>query len=104
MAPGAGMDAPFATKFVIVSDPEALEPERVNVMFMASIAAVFSPNPPKSARENVMEPDAPVIVFSTGPFTASKKLILHLRIPSKFEAKLKVIEVKFVKFGYKPFV
>ena len=70
MAPGAGTTAPFASKSVIDSDPEALEPERVNVMVMASIAAVFSPNPPKSARENDMEPDAPVIVFSTSPFTA----------------------------------
>ena len=82
-APGAGMDAPFATKFVIVSDPEALEPERLNSMFKGPPVFVRS-IPPKSARVNDIEPDAPDIVFST-EFAAPENVIVHLRTPARSE-------------------
>ena len=94
------MDAPFATKFVIVSDPEALEPERTNSMVKGPIASWFMVIPPKSARVNDIEPDAPDIVFSTAQFPASERRMMHLRVPpTKVEAKLKSSEVKFVKSG-----
>ena len=98
MAPGAGTDAPFATKFVIVSDPEALEPERLNSMFKGPPVFVRS-IPPKSARVNDIEPDAPDIVFSTAQFPASERRMMHLRVPLRVEAKLKSSEVKAVKSG-----
>ena len=94
------MDAPFATKFVIVSDPEALEPERTNSMDKGPIASWFMVIPPKSARVNDIEPDAPDIVFSTAQFPASERRMMHLRVPpTKVEAKLKSSEVKAVKSG-----
>ena len=96
------MDAPFATKFVIVSDPEALEPERMNSMDKGPIASWFMVIPPKSARVNDIEPDAPDIVFSTAQFPASERRMMHLRVPFRVEAKLKSSEVKAVKSGYGP--
>ena len=78
------MDAPFATKFVIVSDPEALEPERTNSMVKGPIASWFMVIPPKSARVNDIEPDAPDIVFST-EFAAPENVIVHLRTPARSE-------------------
>ena len=94
------MDAPFATKFVIVNDPEALEPERTNSMDTGPAAAMFSGSiPPKSARVNDIKPDEPDIVFSTAKMAASVKRMMHLRVPLRVEAKLKSSEVKFVKSG-----
>ena len=79
------MDAPFATKFVIVSDPEALDPERTNSMDNGPAAAMFSGSiPPKSATVNDIKPDEPEMVFSTS-FAASAKRMTHLRVPPRVE-------------------
>ena len=80
------MDAPFATKFVIVSDPEALEPERTNSMDTGPAAAMFSGSiPPKSARVNDIKPDPTEIFFSTAKLAASAKRMMHLRLPVRVE-------------------
>ena len=79
------MDAPFATKFVIVSDPEALEPERMNSMDKGPIASMFIVIPPKSARVNDIKPDEPDIVFSTAQLAASERRMMHLRLPVRVE-------------------
>jgi hypothetical protein len=84
---------------VIVSDPEALEPERMNSMDKGPIASMFIGIPPKSARVNDIKPDEPDIVFSTAKLAASVKRMMHLRVPLRVEAKLKSSEVKFVKSG-----
>ena len=81
-------DAPFATKFVIVSDPEALEPERWNSMDKLLTAAMLSGSipPPKSSMSNDIKPDPTEIVcHPVIGVTASAKKMRHWRSPVRSE-------------------